>query len=220
MRGCRKPTNGCLFRSSLRRKRRSRGRRCRLTGSDALAVRASKRLRSDELLVASLGSTILRKHMDEVPLWRGDSVRVKQLVDDFARYLYLPRLAGPEVLAQAIRDGVALLTWRKDTFAFAESYDEAAARYRGLRAGQGVNVSPDSTGLVVKPDVAARQLDAEVKSQKPPAEESMAIKTVRDQRTAPAATSAAGGAVATIPRLGSSSIRPAWSATPGASLMR
>jgi hypothetical protein len=44
----------------------------RLTGSDALAVRASKKLRSDELLVGSLGSTILRKHLDDVPLWRGD----------------------------------------------------------------------------------------------------------------------------------------------------
>ena len=36
----------------------------RLTGSDALAVRASKKLRSDELLIGSLGSTILRKHLD------------------------------------------------------------------------------------------------------------------------------------------------------------
>ena len=86
-----------------------------------LAVRASKKLRSDELLVGSLGSTILRKHLDEVPLWRGDHVAVKQLVDDFARYLYLPRVAGPEVLVQAIRDGLALLTWRADTFGYAES---------------------------------------------------------------------------------------------------
>src|SRR5262245_58176746 len=61
----------------------------RLTGTDALAVRASRRLRSDELLVTSLGSTILRKHLDDVPLWRGDHVPVRQLVDDFARYLYL-----------------------------------------------------------------------------------------------------------------------------------
>ena len=133
----------------------------RLTGSDALAVRVSKKLRSDELLVATLGSTILRKHLDEVPLWRGDSVSVKQLIDDFARYLYLPRLSGPEVLAQSVRDGVALLTWRKDTFAYAESYDEVASRYRGLHGGHGVNVSSDSVGLLVKPDVASKQLDAE-----------------------------------------------------------
>ena len=133
----------------------------RLTGSEAVAVRASKKLRSDELLVGSLGSTILRKHLDDVPLWRGNHVAVKQLVDDFARYLYLPRLAGPEVLAQAMRDGVALLTWRTDSFAYAESYDEVASRYRGLQGGHGNNISPESQGLLVNPDIASKQLDAE-----------------------------------------------------------
>jgi hypothetical protein len=133
----------------------------RLSGSEALAVRASKKLRNDESLVLSLGSTILRKHLDGVPLWRGEHVAVKQLVDDFARYLYLPRLAGPEVLVQAIRDGVALLTWQADTFAYAESYDGGAGRYLGLRGGQVVALSPDSTGVLVKPDVARRQMEAE-----------------------------------------------------------
>ena len=57
----------------------------RLSGSDALAVRASKRLRSDELLLTSLGSTILRKHLDDV-LWRGGNhVAIRQLIEDFAR---------------------------------------------------------------------------------------------------------------------------------------
>jgi len=136
----------------------------KLTGSDALAVRASKKLRSDELLVTSLGSTILRKHLDDVPLWSGDHVAVKQLVEHFARYLYLPRLAGPEVVIHSMRDGVALLTWQSDTFASAESYDETAGRYRGLRGGQMINLSADSAGLLVKPDVARRQMDAEVPS--------------------------------------------------------
>ena len=134
----------------------------RLTGADALAARASKKLRSDELLVTALGSTILRKHLDDVPLWRGDHVEVRQLVEDFARYLYLPRLAGTEVLVQAIRDGIALLTWQSDTFAYAESYDEGAGRYRGLRGGQHVTFAADSPGLLVKPDVARRQMEAEV----------------------------------------------------------
>jgi hypothetical protein len=71
-----------------------------MTGSDALAVRASKKLRSDELLIGSLGSTILRQHMDRVPLWRGNHVAVKQLTDDFARSLYLPRPGGPAVLVR------------------------------------------------------------------------------------------------------------------------
>jgi hypothetical protein len=133
----------------------------RLTGSDALAARASKKLKSDELLIASLGATILRKHLDEVPLWRGDHVEIRQLVDHFARYLYLPRLAGPDVLLQAVRAGVGLLTWRADTFAYAESRDEAAGRYRGLRGGQDVTISAESAALLVKPDVASRQIEAE-----------------------------------------------------------
>src|SRR5207245_2293112 len=123
-----------------------------------LAVRASKKLRNDELLIISLGATILRKHLDGVPLWRGDYVTIRQLADDFARYLYLPRLARADVLTEAIRDGVGLLTWSTDSFAYAESYDEAAKRYRGLRSAQTITISADSSGLVVKPDVARKQM--------------------------------------------------------------
>ena len=133
----------------------------RLSGGDSLAGRASKRLRSDETLVTVLGSTILRKHLDDVPLWRGDHVAVKQLVEDFAAYLYLPRLAGTEVLLRAMRDGVALLTWQADGFAYAESYDAAAGRYKGLRGGQTASFSAEGGGLLVKSDVAWRQLEAE-----------------------------------------------------------
>ncbi|HZQ00786.1 MAG TPA: Swt1 family HEPN domain-containing protein [Reyranella sp.] len=135
----------------------------RLAGSDALAARASKKLKNDELLIASLGATILRKHLDDVPLWRGDHVEIRQLVDDFARYLYLPRLAAPDVLLQAARAGVGLLTWRADTFAYAESRDEAAGRYRGLRGGQDVALTAESAGLLVKSDVANRQIEAEAR---------------------------------------------------------
>src|SRR5205823_9674188 len=120
-----------------------------------------------ELLLISLGSTILRKHLDDVPLWRGDHVAVRQVIEDFARYLYLPRIAGPEVLVQAIRDGVAMPTWQTDTFAYAESRDEGAGRYRGLRGGQVGPVSAESAALLVKPDVARRQMDAETPAPPP-----------------------------------------------------
>ena len=63
----------------------------RLTGSDPLAVRASRKLKNDELLITSFAATRLRMELDRVPLWRGDHVAIKQLVEDFGRYLYLPR---------------------------------------------------------------------------------------------------------------------------------
>jgi hypothetical protein len=134
----------------------------RLTGAEALAVRASKRLEREELLLKAMGSTILRKHMDRIPLWSGDHVDVRQLADHFARYLYLPRLAGPDVLLQAIREGVGLLTWETETFAYAEGYDEEKDRYRGLRGGNSVMVTREGGGCLVKPDRARRQFDAEV----------------------------------------------------------
>ena len=81
----------------------------RLSGQDALAVRASKKLKNDELLITGFAATRLRMELDRVPLWRGDHVAIKQLVEDFARYLYLPRLKDSAVLLGAIRDGLALL---------------------------------------------------------------------------------------------------------------
>jgi predicted AAA+ superfamily ATPase len=138
----------------------------RLSGQDLLAIRASKKLRSEELLLTAFAATRLRMELDRVPLWRGDHVAIKQLVEDFARYLYLPRIKGPEVLLQSIRDGLGLLTWSKDSFAFAESFDEVAGRYRGLRCGQMVAVSvDDTTSLLVKPEIAQKQTDTETTSQ-------------------------------------------------------
>ena len=100
----------------------------RLSGQDALAERASKKLRNDELLVVNFAASRLRMEMDRVPLWRGNHVAIRQLVEDFGRYLYLPRLQTTTVLLDAIRAGLALLTWEQDAFAYAESYDESAAR--------------------------------------------------------------------------------------------
>jgi len=133
-----------------------------LSGQDALAVRASKKLRTDELLVTSLAGTRLRMELDRVPLWRGDHVAIKQLVEDFARYLYLPRLKEPAVLVDAIRDGLGLLTWPQDSFAYANSFDETAGRYRGLRCGQQVPISESDSGLLVRPEIARKQQEAEM----------------------------------------------------------
>jgi len=126
-------------------------------------------LKNDELLVTSLGSARLRMDLDKVPLWRGDHVAIRQLLEDFGRYLYLPRVRDPEVLLGAVRGGFSLLTWEKDSFAYAESYDEGAGRYRGLRGGQQVLVvDADSPGLLVKSDIARKQLDAETRPEPTP----------------------------------------------------
>ena len=134
----------------------------RLAGQGPLAERASKKMRDDDLLVTSFAGTSLRMEIDKVPLWRGDHVPVRQLLDDFARYLYLPRLRGPSVLLEAIGNGLSLMTWEQDAFAYADTYDETAGRYRGLHHGPRAVLLDSDPGLIVRPEVARRQLNAEV----------------------------------------------------------
>ncbi len=134
----------------------------RLHGNEGLAERASRRLLREELLLPRLAGTVLRTWLDNVPLWRGDHVSVAQLVEDFARYTYLPRLRDPSVLGEAVQEGVSLLTWERESFAYADSYDESSGRYRGLRAGEHVQIAGEAPqGLVVKPEVASRQRSTE-----------------------------------------------------------
>ena len=133
----------------------------RLSGQGALAPRASRRMRSDELLISSFAGTRLRMELDRIPLWRGDHVSVGQILDDFARYTYLPRLTEPSVLLEAIRNGLSLMTWEQDSFAYADGYDEATGRYRGIQIGPHSVLMDSDPGLLLRPDVARKQMDAE-----------------------------------------------------------
>ena len=135
----------------------------RLSGSEALAVRASRKLKRDELLITSFAGSCLRMELDRVPLWRGNHVQVRQVVEFFARYIYLPRLKSSRVVLEAIKDGAKLIDWHQDGFAYADSYDENGKRYRGLKVMELIELpDADAPGLVVKPDVAQKQLDESV----------------------------------------------------------
>ena len=112
----------------------------RVSGSDALAARASKKLRGDDSLITVMAGTTLRMDMDKIPLWRGNHVSIKQLAEDFAKYLYLPRVADSKVVVNAASYGLGRLTWEQETFAYADSFDEAAGRYVGLRPGENMSL--------------------------------------------------------------------------------
>ncbi|MEI2810096.1 MAG: DUF499 domain-containing protein [Nocardioides sp.] len=130
----------------------------KVTGSDALAERVSKKLVTEESLIPAYSGTRLRLDVDRVPLWRGDHVTVNQLWDDYCQYLYLPRLTRREVLERAISDGAASLSWTTDTFAYADTHD--GSRYGGLTAAAQLGAVVPS-GMIVKPDFAVLQFDAE-----------------------------------------------------------
>jgi hypothetical protein len=134
----------------------------RVTGSDPIPARVSKKLAGEEGLLTQYAGTRLRMDLDRVPLWPADAghVPTQQLWSYYAQYLYLPRLRDRSVLVGAIEQGVASMTWESDTFAYAEGFDEG--RYLGLRAGEQVAAVVDAASVVVKPEVARAQLDVEM----------------------------------------------------------
>lgn len=119
-------------------------------------MRASKELKKRDLLLIVRAGSVLRIELDKVKLRRDENVGIKQLVEDCARYVYLPRLADSQVLLDGIAGGLSLLAWEHDTFAYAESQDEAQERYRGLRAGSQITLD-HSVDLLVKPEGRRRQ---------------------------------------------------------------
>ena len=133
----------------------------KLSGQDNLAALASTKMARDELLVTSLAGTRLRMEMDRIPLWRGDHVPIQELMDDFARYPYLPMLRDPSVLREAIRRGLSMMVWEKDSFAYAEGYDNDAKRYLGLQAGSDAASAVGDGGLLVRPEAARSQMERE-----------------------------------------------------------
>jgi predicted AAA+ superfamily ATPase len=138
----------------------------RLTGHGSLAERASKKLISEELLMPQYSGVRLRMDLDRIPLWRGNHVLVKELAENMAQYLYLPRLTSRKVLIAAIQDGLATLTWRQDTFAYAQGFDADRNRYQGLIGGVPGQVTADNSSIVVKSDVAMKQLTDEEEQNK------------------------------------------------------
>jgi len=135
----------------------------KVQGTDPLAVRASKKLVADGLLITTWAPTLLARQINLIPLWRKDAdhITLRQLWEDFTLYLYLPRLKDSTVLITAVRDGAERMLWETETFAYAEGWDEQGERYIGLRAGQPGSVILNDASVVVKPEAARRQLDAE-----------------------------------------------------------
>jgi predicted AAA+ superfamily ATPase len=132
----------------------------RVAGSEAPALRAVRKLKAEEGLVTEYSGVRLRLDLDRFIWTDRNHVGVRELAEAYGTYLYLPRLRDPGVLVDAIANGVSVLTWQEDTFAYAQAFDEEAGRYKGLAAGVHVDVVIDSSAMAVKPELAARQLEA------------------------------------------------------------
>ena len=137
-----------------------------LDSDGSVAARVSRKLINDGALAVQFPAVLLRQRLDDVleSRWTDGHVLVSTLWEDFARYLYLPRLRDQAVMLRTVEGGPVGFAWTTDGFAVAAGVDEATGRYLGL-ASEGVRPSAVTpTSLVVRPDHALAQLEAEKQS--------------------------------------------------------
>jgi len=132
----------------------------RLRGQGFLAERVSRRLQTEELMVDSFSGTRLRMELDSIPLWDGNHIEIRQMVEYFARYPYLQRVSKPQVLLRSIEDGLRLISWDSESFAYADSFNEETRSYVGLSIQQSLSLNDIySRSLVVRSNIAIRQIN-------------------------------------------------------------
>ena len=131
--------------------------------SESLADRVSRRLGNDGDLSTRQAAATIRLAIGKVPqIWKDGHVSLGALWDLYSQYPYMPRLRDRRVLNEGIVD--MPMIWQTDAFALATGYDDAAERYIGLWTPEDKGTAPAATDslLLVRPDIAAKQRDAEV----------------------------------------------------------
>jgi predicted AAA+ superfamily ATPase len=128
-------------------------------GGGSLVERASRKVVTDGALVTSWSPVMLKNELDKY-LWRGgEHVQLKQVWEDLAKYLYLPRVRDEEVLKATVREGVK----SEDYFGYATSVT-ASGRYEGLKFGDpDTTIYLDEESVLIRPDVARRQIEEDEK---------------------------------------------------------
>ena len=136
----------------------------KISGNEPLAKRTASKMKNDGHLIPVLGGTTLRLSLDR-HLWKNTNhVKVGDLEEWFARYLYLPRIVDSEVLIKAINDGLGQMLI-EDTFAIASQYDDEKKRYIGLQLRGTSSTVIETSSLLVKPPTAIAQSKADKEAQ-------------------------------------------------------
>ncbi len=114
-----------------------------------IGARVSKKLATEEKLIATYGGVRVKMDIDRYSLWSDrHDVSVSDLWSTYARYPHMPRLASRSVLDDAISNGTANFNWSQETFGYADAYD--GTKWVGVQTGQ--NVAPGAGGLLIHPD--------------------------------------------------------------------
>tara|TARA_B100000212_G_scaffold336040_1_gene308817 strand:+ start:6399 stop:9659 length:3261 start_codon:yes stop_codon:yes gene_type:complete len=127
------------------------------SGIGSLAERAFQKCIQQEYIYQDIGARIIRDKLNNFLWLEKNHINVSQLIDWCQQYLYLPRVSSHEVIINALQNARAALIGEK-TFYLADSYDELANRYEGLRPQFQSSYPPTLNSFIVKNNIAEAQL--------------------------------------------------------------
>ena len=133
----------------------------RISGSDNNPVaKAVAKVRNDQQLISEWSPVLLKMELDNW-LWKDEShISLKRVWECLATYLYLSRLRDSDVLLATVREGI-----KTKDFGYANSVDDTG-QYNGLQFGSvDGSIYLEEPSVLVKPDVAAKQLEADAEEQ-------------------------------------------------------
>ncbi len=121
----------------------------RAAAAGDIGVRVSKKLATEEKLIAAYGGVRVKMDVDRYDLWtERHDIEVGELWNTYARFLHMPRVASFQTLAAAISDGTANMNWAQETFGYAEAHD--GEKWVGVLTG--AHLVPNRSGLLIHPD--------------------------------------------------------------------
>jgi hypothetical protein len=125
--------------------------------------KAAQKMKDDELLIDALSPKILSMEMARFNLWKDrNHIQVRELWEDYAKYVYLHRIKNRSVLFRTLETGITSGAY----FGYADGQN-AEGTYEALIFGSSSNLLITLDGFIVKPEAAKKQLEA---SEKPPAD--------------------------------------------------
>ena len=117
--------------------------------------KAAQKLQSDDFMTDAFSPKILVQEMSQNNLWKdSEKLPIRELWEDYTRYLYLYRLADYSVLIKALEAGIK----SGDYFAYADGQD-STGRYQGLCFGDIGYLHITQDGYLVKTEAARQQIE-------------------------------------------------------------
>lgn len=132
--------------------------RDRIAAQDGVLSRASKKLVSDEGLLAELGANRLDRDLQRYIWHDKPHLFLKDIWEYLSRYTYLPRIKNQSVLVKAVQSAVANIL--PGPFAYAESWDDVGQAYRGLVVEKAAHtpVVVDRDSVIIRSEIALEYL--------------------------------------------------------------